>query len=204
VVYFQSLFGTFYALDAQTGEPLAQILTGGVSGGPAVSRGQIYLGTGDAAFTFLTGQPLGPGTIIALGLPNKKAPEAAAPSRPVSGQGSGQFTDMAGGFFAKGIATHLGAFTHYGTLLLMPTEDPNDDPALFKVSGRTVYEAANGDLLYAIIDATLNVATGVVSGTDTWDGGTGRFADASGTVDIVAQLLPGGLVEFTLEGVIEF
>src|SRR5262249_44183441 len=67
VVYFQSLFGTFYALDAATGAPLAEVATGGQSSGPAVSRGQIYLGTGDAAFAFLNpAAPLGPGSLLAL------------------------------------------------------------------------------------------------------------------------------------------
>jgi polyvinyl alcohol dehydrogenase (cytochrome) len=79
VVYFQSLFGMFYALDAQTGEPLAQVFTGGLTSGPAVSRGQIYLGTGDAAFTFLTGQPLGPGSIVALGIPEENGLSATSP-----------------------------------------------------------------------------------------------------------------------------
>jgi hypothetical protein len=69
VVYFQSMFGTFYALNAQTGAPMAQVLTGSLTSGPAVSRGQVYLGTGDAAFTFLTGAPLGSGSVMALGIP---------------------------------------------------------------------------------------------------------------------------------------
>ena len=77
VVYFQSLFGTFYALDARTGVPLAQVFTGSFTSGPAVSRGQVYVGTGDAAFTFLTGQPIGPGSIMALGLPDRAKPSAA-------------------------------------------------------------------------------------------------------------------------------
>ena len=70
VVYFQSLFGTFFALDAGTGAPLAQVLTGSLTSGPAISRGQVYLGTGDAAFTFLTGAPIGTGSIMALGIPD--------------------------------------------------------------------------------------------------------------------------------------
>jgi hypothetical protein len=81
---------------------------------------------------------------------------------------------------------------------------PTADPFVFTVSGRTVYQAANGNLLYAITDATLNVRTGAVTGTDTWDGGTGRFADASGVVDFSAQLLPGGSVAFRLLGGIAF
>src|SRR5262249_13679366 len=72
VVYFQSSFnGQFYALDAATGAVLAQVQTGGLSSGPAVSRGQIYLGTGDAAFTFLDpSRPMLPGSVVALGLPD--------------------------------------------------------------------------------------------------------------------------------------
>jgi hypothetical protein len=72
VVYFQSAFnGLFYALDAASGEVLAQVATGGLSSGPAISRGQIYLGTGDAAFTFLDPSiPLQPGSVVALGLPD--------------------------------------------------------------------------------------------------------------------------------------
>ncbi|MCI0376501.1 MAG: hypothetical protein L0215_02725 [Gemmataceae bacterium] len=70
-------------------------------------------------------------------------------SRPMNAHGSGQFTDAVGGFFATGIATHLGAFTHYGTLILTPT----DDPVIFRISGTTTYEAANGDKLYAVLDA---------------------------------------------------
>jgi polyvinyl alcohol dehydrogenase (cytochrome) len=203
VVYFQSMLdGTFYALDALTGHLLAQVATGGQSSGPAVSRGQIYLGTGDSAFPFLNPTlPLGPGSVVALGIDDGRGgshgPQAAA-SRPFAGHGSGSFTDAVGGFFATGIATHLGAFTHFGTLVLTPT----DDPAVFKLSGRTTYVAANGDQLYAILDGTLNVVTGVGSGTDTWDGGTGRFADARGTADLTAQLFPDGSFTFSLAGII--
>jgi polyvinyl alcohol dehydrogenase (cytochrome) len=72
VVYFQSTFdGTLYALDAVTGALLKQLTTGGVTGGPAISRGQIYLGIGDAATPDRDPTvPLGPGAIVALGLPD--------------------------------------------------------------------------------------------------------------------------------------
>jgi len=46
VVYLQSGFGAFYAVDAESGAVLATVATGGESSGPAVSRGQVYLGTG--------------------------------------------------------------------------------------------------------------------------------------------------------------
>lgn len=125
---------------------------------------------------------------------------APAPSRPFTGHGSGQFVNAEGGFTATGIATHLGAFTHEGTLLLAPT----DDPLVFTISGDVVYEAANGDLLYARIEGMLNVQTGVASGTDTWLGGTGRFEDATGSASITAQLLPDGSFTFELDGGIRF
>jgi polyvinyl alcohol dehydrogenase (cytochrome) len=79
VVYFQSMLnGMFYALDAKTGTLLAQVATGGQSSGPAVSRGQIYLGTGDSSFPFLNPTlPLGPGSIEALGIPDNH-PDSSA------------------------------------------------------------------------------------------------------------------------------
>ena len=219
VVYFQSMLdGKLYALDAKTGGVLAEVATGGQSSGPAVSRGQIYLGTGDSAFPFLNPTlPIGPGSLMALGLGRaqehgRDAPEAqaapaasapntaAAPTRPFQGSGAGSFVNGSLDFLARGVATHLGNFTHSGTLQLTPTADPS----VFAISDRSEYTAANGDKLYAVLSATLDVLTGAVSGTDTWDGGTGRFADASGVVDISAQLLPDGSVTFSVVGNIAF
>jgi polyvinyl alcohol dehydrogenase (cytochrome) len=235
VVYMQSLFDeTLYAVNAQTGALLAAVHSGGQSSGPSISRGQIYLGTGDAIGPLLTlFLPPGPGTITAIGLRDVHGPKAqggalpastpsggqgrqapavapgsggaparhaAVPSRPLKGHGSGSFVSANFDFLATGIAAHLGAFTHYGTLQLTPT----DDPAVFVLSGRTTYVAANGDKLYAILAGTLNVQTGVATGTDTWDGGTGRFAHGGGSADLTAQLLPDGSFEFTLDGVLEY
>jgi hypothetical protein len=151
--------------------------------------------------------PSGPGSVTAAGLvddPGSPAGRGLAasstPSRPLKGHGSGSFTDANGGFFAQGTATHLGNFTHYGALVRTPT----DNPAVFLISGRTTYEAANGDKLYAVLSGTLNVQTGVATGTDTWHGGTGRFAGARGSVSLTAQLLPDGSFTFTLDGSIRF
>jgi outer membrane protein assembly factor BamB len=69
VVYFQSaLDGTLYALDACNGNLLARVVTGGQSSGPSVSRGRVYLGTGNALGLVADLQHPGPGTIIALGV----------------------------------------------------------------------------------------------------------------------------------------
>lgn len=73
VVYFQSLDGTLYALDASAPDAahalLATFQTGGNYSGPAVSGGHVYLGTGAAV-------PVAPFTqyhnsIVCLGLPPK-------------------------------------------------------------------------------------------------------------------------------------
>jgi outer membrane protein assembly factor BamB len=68
VVYFQSLDGFLYALDAGNGLLLSRVQTGGQTSGPAISHGRIYLGTGD----ILSGlfNPFlvpGAGSIVSLG-----------------------------------------------------------------------------------------------------------------------------------------
>jgi polyvinyl alcohol dehydrogenase (cytochrome) len=81
VVYFQSTFdGTLYALDAVTGTLLKQVTTGGVTSGPAISRGQIYVGIGDATVHDDPTGPLGHGAIVALGLPDDHARVSESPN----------------------------------------------------------------------------------------------------------------------------
>jgi polyvinyl alcohol dehydrogenase (cytochrome) len=82
VVYMQSLLDShLYAVRAGDGTILANVLAGGQSSGPAISRGQVYLGTGDVfSATFdplgLFGYQPGPGTITALGIdePGRSSP----------------------------------------------------------------------------------------------------------------------------------
>jgi polyvinyl alcohol dehydrogenase (cytochrome) len=80
VVYFSSIDGSFYALNTADGSVLAQIDTSfqvgdatvtGVSSGPAVSRGRVYVGLGDtvSSLTNPFNVPAG-GAILALGLPD--------------------------------------------------------------------------------------------------------------------------------------
>jgi outer membrane protein assembly factor BamB len=200
VVYAQAVNGTFYALDARSGAELTRLNVGGQTSGPAISRGRIYLGAGDALSPALFNPfaPPGPGAIVALGLPDRHG--HGHPARPLKGHGSGRFVDAAGGFVAEGAATHPGAFTHHGTLLLAPT----DDPEIFAISDTTVYLAANGDRLSADLTGTLNVRTGFTRGTDARVGGPGRFADVRGTADVTAQLLPDGTFTFSVTGEIDF
>src|SRR5262249_2033998 len=83
VVYFQSTFdGTLYALDAVTGKWLKQVTTGGGTSGPAISRDQIYIGIGDAfSISHDPTLPLGPGAIVALGLPDDHGRVSESPHR---------------------------------------------------------------------------------------------------------------------------
>src|SRR5262249_31923441 len=75
VGYFQDLGGTFYALDERTGQVLAQLLTGGADSGPAISRGQIFLGQGN-----ILGHGFNsPGGITALGLGDEDEQEDQTP-----------------------------------------------------------------------------------------------------------------------------
>jgi len=66
VVYFHNSGSTsvLYALDAATGQVLADVSTNGGISGPSVSNGQIYVGTG---LLFATGFPT-PTGIVAIGL----------------------------------------------------------------------------------------------------------------------------------------
>lgn len=67
VVYFTSAFFGLFALDASTGTLLKALQIGASESGPAVSGGQIYVGTGDALAVGFLGQAV-PGTITAIGL----------------------------------------------------------------------------------------------------------------------------------------
>jgi polyvinyl alcohol dehydrogenase (cytochrome) len=68
VVYFTSTYsGQLFALNANSGAVLSSIAVGVSGSGPAVSAGQVYVGTGDALSAAFFGQ-VGPGTITAIGL----------------------------------------------------------------------------------------------------------------------------------------
>lgn len=68
VAYFQSINGLLYALDARNGKRLARVNSGGQMSGPAISRGHIYLGTGDILYSlFHESASPRPGSIVALG-----------------------------------------------------------------------------------------------------------------------------------------
>jgi polyvinyl alcohol dehydrogenase (cytochrome) len=68
VVYFTSSWsGNLYALDGKTGTALAHVAIGVSDSGPSISRGQVYVGTGDAVSVAFGAGP-STGSITALGL----------------------------------------------------------------------------------------------------------------------------------------
>jgi hypothetical protein len=185
------LDGTFYALDAKTGNPLAEVATGGQSSGPAVSRGQIYLGTGDSAFPFLNPTlPLGGGSIVALGLVggagagsgqradlSTALPTSSAHAIPFRAEATGSITSAtpAGpglllAFATSGNALHLGQYTSTGFALR------TGDTAV----GTETFSATNGDRFIKSFTGRF-AADGTFSGTFTLGGGTGRFEGISGS-----------------------
>lgn len=79
VAYFSSIDGSFYALNTADGSLLAQVdtsfqlgdaMVAGVSSGPAVSRGRVYVGLGDTVSNLTNPFAVPPGgAILALGIP---------------------------------------------------------------------------------------------------------------------------------------
>ena len=133
--------------------------------------------------------------IAGLGLPG----HAAAQAVPHFSRGDAQFTSP-NDFVGSGHATHLGSYTEVGHVTFAPTTNPN----VLAVTGVAVYTAANGDELHAVLSGELNLLTGAVTATVTYDGGTGRFALASGSASLIGQMLGGGAITVTVSGIIDY
>jgi hypothetical protein len=73
-----------------------------------------------------------------------------------------------------------------------------------KADGLGTITAANGDLLYVQFTQEFDVPTLSDVGPFTVVGGTGRFANASGTGTIIATVTSPGVVRASLEGTISF
>lgn len=134
---------------------------------------------------------------------------ATAVERPfaLNGTGVGQFTISEAGLpvsanvTGSGTATHLGLWTTTGTVHY----GAPDADGLFPSSGEATITAANGDVLNVVVQGRLNLAAGTDSGTFTFVGGTGRFAEASGVSNFVVAVNPitGGF-ELTVVGKINY
>lgn len=124
---------------------------------------------------------------------------ASAAVRKYSSRGAARFISPTE-FVGEGYATHLGVYREAGSVAFSPTSDP----AVLHVEGAIIYTAADGSELHAEIAGELNGATGEVSATVTYVGGTERFADASGSATLAGQGLPDGTISITVSGTIDY
>jgi polyvinyl alcohol dehydrogenase (cytochrome) len=209
VVYFQSRDGTLFALDAASGTTLAQVNVAigagtspfyGQTSGPAVSRGQVYVGAGDILTSlFIPFLPAGPGAIIALGIddgPGAAPANAATPGEhilPFQADATGSFTSsvstdagVLNTFVTNGIASPLGRYDSTGWDLI-------NGGAIY---GQETFTAANGDQFVKFFSGALQ-PDGTVLGTFTLGNGTGRFAGISGSGTFTVNLDPDG-IDFSL------
>jgi hypothetical protein len=125
--------------------------------------------------------------------------EGAANLAPVLDAEGNPTGALAGSFHAQGTATLLGQWSNVGAAVFTPRPD-----GTFRADGLVVYTASNGDkLIGTFTDGTLTITgptTGVGTATFVWIGGTGRFANASGTAPFtVDQNLADGSFTFTTD-----
>jgi hypothetical protein len=137
--------------------------------------------------------------ICALAIVMSLVSRATAAVRPHFSSGTAQFTSPTD-FVGAGIGTHLGAYTEAGSVAFFPTSDPT----ILEIVGATDYTASNGHVLHAVVNGELNLATGAVTATLTYDGGTGRYEDATGSATLTGQLSPDGSVTATVSGTVNY
>lgn len=127
----------------------------------------------------------------------------------INGNGTANFiTDASGNITganitASGTATHVGRWTAVGSVHFTPVPG---NPTLFYASGSSTFTAANGDTVDLVLDdGTLDVTTLISRGHSHLAGGTGRFANVSGSqAYVVTQDLTTGAFELTAVGDINY
>ena len=121
------------------------------------------------------------------------SPALAGDSLPFHGFGTEVITGGSGNVLStdgEGVATHLGHFTRHLDVTV------NED---YTLDGHLVFTAAYGDKL--CIHLTGSFIT--LSGDYTIIGGTGRFANASGSAAFAATM-NGGVISFSFDGTIQY
>ena len=145
------------------------------------------------SFSRLVTVPLLAFTVVAV------AGRTSAQTAAYFAQGTAQFVSQTD-FVGTGQATHLGRYTEVGSVTFAPTANP----AVLAITGTNVYTASNGDQLYGVLAGELDTSTGVITGTVTYAGGTGRFANAGGQSNLTGQMLGGGALTVAVAGKITF
>jgi len=147
---------------------------------------------------FFSWRPFSRGLAAVCVLALLGAPAQAARRAYVS-RGTAHFTGP-NSFVGAGTASHLGLYDEEGHVQFSPT----DSGTLVHLEACSNYTAANGDHLYATFTGELDGATGAITATVTYVGGTGRFANATGTATLVGQILPDGSLKVAVQGTIDY
>ena len=125
---------------------------------------------------------------------------AATTGRPYQASGTARFTSPNFDFAGSGQATHLGRYSETGQVSFTPS----GTAGILNLEATAVYTAANGDQLRASIAGELNQGTGAIDATVTYVGGTGRFANASGSAELAGQFLPDETIAVNVGGNLNF
>ena len=109
------------------------------------------------------------------------------------------FAPEGAGMDGAGTATHLGSWTNVGTMFF----DASGGPP-FAATGFVHFTAADGDHLDAVLTGTLDASL-TAAATYTFVGGTGRFANATGSGTLNGQLNPfDGTLTYSVVGTINY
>ena len=98
-----------------------------------------------------------------------------------------------------GTATHLGRIEVHRTATLKPTIDGG-----LELDGHATLTAANGDRLESSIKGILNPETGKAVLVYEWQGGSGRFQNATGTTVWLVQVNPDQTYDVIADGIINY
>lgn len=93
----------------------------------------------------------------------------------------------------SGYISHLGKLNEMKTTWTGISNDFSQFPPLITFVNDVVLCAANGDLLYTTYTGILDVTTFEVTGSLVFDGGTGRFENASGQMSADGYAMPNEL-----------
>ena len=111
--------------------------------------------------------------------------------------------DQPGNFIAEGTgtATHLGSIIVHRTLSLTPAADGS---GLIDVEGEATLVAADGDELRTGLKGTLDPQTNHAVLTYGWEGGTGRFVNATGATVWQVDVNADQTYDVVADGVINY
>jgi len=136
--------------------------------------------------------------LAAVMLASTALPTWAGDQVPFKGRGEGTVTNAVpdpGGVvltvLVQGNSTSLGRFSREETVLF--------DPNTGSLTGLVVFTAANGDELFATVEGGF-ISASTATGTYTFTGGTGRFANATGSAEFVVSSPDGIHVSVKFKG----